>query len=160
MSGFEHDDALRGMLRRARIENVDDSGSQQQLDLSGFKNDKPRKVVRIGSHGIASNPPKESEGVIISLGGGSDRQMALGFEHREHRPKDLPAGTSVLYDDKGNVIRMYGADGLQIEAKLGKIYVKPPDGQNVYLGGNGVDGVYSKVVTSAGAALNVFARVS
>jgi phage gp45-like len=50
---FEHEDAIRSVMRRARVVKVDDSGTQQKLDLRGLASDQPQKIVRIGQHGFA-----------------------------------------------------------------------------------------------------------
>jgi phage gp45-like len=166
---LEHDDAMRSKARRARVVTVDDSGSQQKADLRGLASDRPQKIVRILPHGYSSNPPQDSEGVLLALGGRSDRLMFIGGEHKDYRPKNLKSGQSVLYDDKGNVVFSKGSDGLSVNAKTGvveirsqdnKVTVKPGTGQNVYLGGDGADGAYAKVMTESGASLNVYARIS
>ena len=38
---YEHDDGMRPPTRRARIVKVDDKKSQQLVDISGLKNEKP-----------------------------------------------------------------------------------------------------------------------
>jgi phage gp45-like len=156
---FEHDDAIRSILRRARVLKVDDSGTQQKLDLAGLKNERPQKIVRVLPHGLGSNPPDDAEGVMLQLGGRSDRTMFFGGEHKDYRQKNLKTGQAVLYDDKGNVIFAKGSDGLAVHAKEGKVYVKPADGKNVYLGGDGEDGNYAKVMTESGPAANVYAKI-
>jgi phage gp45-like len=166
---WEHDDAMRSKARRARIVKIDDSGTQQKADLRGLASDQPQKIVRILPHGFTSNPPLESEGVLLALGGRSDRLMFLGGEHKDHRQKNLKSGQAVLYDDKGNVVFSKGGDGISVNARTGvveirsqdnKVTVKPGSGQNVYLGGDGADGSYAKVMTESGASLNVYARIS
>ncbi|PPQ42172.1 phage baseplate assembly protein domain-containing protein [Rhodopseudomonas palustris] len=168
MSYFEHDDALRSMLRRARVLKIDDSGTQQLLDLGGLKSERPEKIVRIQDHGFTSHPPKQAEGVMLQLGGRSSRTMFLGGEHKDHRPKNTAEGNAVLYDDKGNVVWMKSGDGIHLTAKKGqvelrstddKVWVKPGDGKKVYLGGDGTDGTYAAVMTEEGASINVMARV-
>lgn len=169
MSFHDHEDAIRSMVRRARVTKVDDSGSQQLVDLVALASDKPQKIVRVLPHGFSSVPNDDAEGVLLALGGRSDRVMFLGGEHKDHRPKNLQSGQAVLYDDKGNVVFAKGGDGVSVNAKTGvveirsqsdKITLKPGDGKNVYLGGDGTDGVYSKVVTEDGPSMNVFARIS
>lgn len=161
---FEHEDAIRSVMRRARVVKVDDSGTQQKLDLRGLASDQPQKIVRIGQHGFASNPPKDSEGVLLALGGRSGRLMFLGGEHKDHRQKDLKTGQAVLYDDKGNVIFAKGSDGISIKSKDSVVEIEAQghkvtiDGQNIYLGGDGTGGGYSKVMTEAGPSANVFAK--
>lgn len=100
----ELEDAVRAMLRRASILQVDDSGDRQLLDASGFKNDLPRKVARIQDFGLASNPPAGAEGVLACLGGRSDRAVFLGGEHKDYRPRGIPAGGTTIYDANGQAI--------------------------------------------------------
>lgn len=168
MSYFEHDDAIRSIIRRARVIKVDDSGTQQKLNLVGLASDKPEKIVRALPHGFTSNPPADAEGVLLALGGRSDRAMFIGGEHKDHRQKNLKAGQAVLYDDKGNVIFAKGSDGVELDAKTGvvsirsrteKVTVKPGGGKNVYLGGDGTDGAYARVMTESGPSVNVYAKV-
>lgn len=165
---WEHDDALRSMFRRARLIKLDDSGSQQKVDLGGLKNERPKDIVRVLPHGFSSHPNKDSEGVMLQLGGRSDRTLFLGGEHKDHRQKNLNEGNAVLYDDKGNVVFMKGGDGIHVTAKNGevelrstdeKVWVKPGDGKMVFLGGDGTDGTYGFVMTDAGPSVNVKAKV-
>ncbi|MBI1202538.1 MAG: hypothetical protein GC182_08510 [Rhodopseudomonas sp.] len=154
-------DGLIGSIRRATVSLIDDSGDQQLLArVSGHAGEQFSKVPRLQSHGFAANPPSGSSGLFLALGGRSDRLYGLGFEHQDFRQRNLPEGAAVLYDHKGNCIFAKTDNGIQIHAKLGKIYVRPADGEFVYLGGTGDDGhVYSPVVTLAGPSTNVKARV-
>lgn len=151
------DGALAG-LRRGTLIETDDSGTQQLLKLRGIKSEQLQKIVRLMSHGLASHAPKESEGVFLSLGHRSDRIMALGFEHKDKRPKNLVEGAAVLYDAGGNVVHVSMKDGIKIDAKNGDVYVKPSDGKFVFLGGTGADGAYDFVLTASGPAKNVKAK--
>lgn len=164
---YEHDDALRSMLRRARVLKVYDDGTQQKLDLGVLKNERPEKIVRVLPHGFSSNPNADAEGILLQLGGRSDRSLFLGGEHKDYRQKNLKPGEAVLYDDKGNVIYAKGSNGLSVNSKTGqvevrsqndKITVKPGDGEFVYLGGDGTDGTYSFVMTEDGPSINVKAK--
>jgi phage gp45-like len=103
---WEHDDAVRAVLRRFRVLETDDSGTQQKTKLAGLKNERPEEIVRIQGHGITSHAPKESEGVGIPLGGRADRLMILGLEHKDKRPKNLPEGGVALYDADGKVLKI------------------------------------------------------
>jgi len=151
---------LLGLVRRATALGFDDSKAQQFItELRGLKGDAPRQVHRLQPFGLSAVPPSGSEGLVLALGGRSDRLLGLGFEHKDHRPKASAVGTAVLYDDKGNVIFVKGADGIEISASTGKVTIKPAAGQNVYLGGTGDDGTYAKVITESGPAQNVFAKV-
>ena len=155
---YAREDEVRAMLRRAQLIGLDDSGARQLLNLSALKADQPRNVPRMSEFGFSSSPPPGADFLLLSLGGGS-RSMAIGGEHKDFRQANLPSGTSVLYDDKGNVIFAKGSNGIVVKASEGAIVVSPGDGQNLYLGGDGTDGSYSPVRTAAGFSINVFAKV-
>lgn len=149
-----------GTLRRARVEKIDDSGAQQIMrKLVGLKGDQPEDVYRAQPHGFSSHPPAGSEGLFLALGGRSDRLIGIGFEHKDHRPKGSPAGTAMLYDDKGNVVFVKGQSGIVITARQGKVTIKPADDEFVYLGGDGSDGMYDFVLTESGPSVNVKAKI-
>jgi phage baseplate assembly protein V len=156
---YASDNEVRMMLRRAQLVSLDDSGSQQLLDLTALKSDRPRQVPRVMDFGFSSAPPAGADFLMLAAGGGSSRAMAIGGEHKDYRQANLTNGTAVLYDDKGNVIFAKGASGIVVKAKEGTIVVQPADGQMLFLGGDGTDGVYSPVKTVAGDSTNVLARM-
>jgi phage gp45-like len=43
------------------------------------------------------------------LGGGMDRAHILGLEHPQYRPRNLPLGASIHYDNAGNYVKIAGA---------------------------------------------------
>ena len=108
----EDQEAVRSGVRRCFVTKVDDSGKQQLCDLSALKGEELKGVVRILPHGFASNPPNNSEGIIVGLGQRSDRAMVVGLEDPQTRQRNLPTGTAVLYDDKGNIVFMKGDKGI------------------------------------------------
>ena len=130
---YEHDDGLRPTTRRARIIKVDDSKSQQRVDISGLKDEKPKKIWRPQPFGFSSNPPKDSDGVMIQMGSRSDRTLYMEGGHEKHRPKRTPVGGSVLFNDKGDIIRMFPdhADVVhkdKINIRIGKGYKNDDNG--------------------------------
>jgi phage gp45-like len=155
---MHREDEVRLMLRRAQLLSLDDSGSQQLLDLSALKSDRPRKVPRVMEFGFSSSPPAGADFLMLAAGGGMSRAMAIGGEHKDFRKANLPSGASVLYDASGNVIFAKGSSGIMIKATEGTITVSPAPGEMLFLGGDGVDGAYSQVRTVAGVSTNVMAR--
>lgn len=113
---YSSDDVVGSAVRRARITKVDDSGTQQKVDLIGLAAEKPQKIVRVQPHGFSSYPVDDAEGVMIQMSGRSGRTLFLGGEHKDKRPKNLPKGGTVIYDADGNVVRVVG-DDLQIKHK-------------------------------------------
>lgn len=127
MAYHEHDDALRSATRRARVVKVDDSGSQQRIDISGLKNEAPKKIWRTQDFGYSSNPPKDSDGIIDQLGSRSDRTTYRDAGHEKYRPKNTPEGGTVLYNHTGDIVRVFKdkldvVHSKSINIKIGKGY--------------------------------------
>ncbi len=124
---YEHDDAIRSATRRARIVKVDDSQSQQLVDISGLKNELPRKIWRPQDFGFSSNPPPDSDGILQQMGSRSDRTLYRDAGHEKYRPKNTPQGGTVLFNHTGDIIRVF-ADNLdvvhskQLNIRIGKGY--------------------------------------
>jgi hypothetical protein len=104
---YEHEDGMRPTTRRARIVKVDDSKSQQRVDIKGLKNEKPKKIWRPQDFGYSSNPPEDCDGVMIQMGARSDRTLYMDGGHEKYRPKNTPEGGTVLFDHKGDIIRVF-----------------------------------------------------
>lgn len=102
---FEHDDGIRVTTRRARIVKVDDSGTQQLVDLKVLKNEKPKKVWRVMEFGHFSVPPDDTDGAVVQMGSRADRTLYFDGGHKDYRPKDRPAGSSGLFDQYGNLLQ-------------------------------------------------------
>lgn len=157
MSYFETSDAMRGMLRRATILEVDDAGSQQTVRMRGLKGEEFTKVYRAQPHGFTSVPPADSEAFLMALGGRSDRVVMIGGEHKDKRPVGLAAGATALYGADGELVslvqktvRVVG-ETVRVVASA-KCIVEAP---RTDLGGEGG----SKVMTEAGPSSKVFAVV-
>jgi phage gp45-like len=115
----EDQEGVRTALRRAAVTKVDDTGPQQLCELTALAGEKLKQIVRIQPHGFSSNPPDKSKGVLLCLGSRSDRAMILGLEDPKTRQRNLPTGTSILYDDKGNIIFMKGDKGIITDVQKG-----------------------------------------
>jgi hypothetical protein len=107
MASFEHDDALRSNIRRYRIVKVNDEGTQQRVDLSGLVKEKPEKVWRPMPHGFTSNPPPDSDGYMVGMGGRSDRMLYSDGGHKKYRPRNIPVGAAALYNHSGDIVRVF-----------------------------------------------------
>jgi phage gp45-like len=103
----EGKEGLIGSLRRATVTKTDDSGTQQILKkMTGLKTEQFEDVYRPQPHGFSSHAPSGAEGLYLALGGRSDRLVALGFEHKDYRPKNTPEGGTIIYDHTGDAIRV------------------------------------------------------
>lgn len=101
---------VRSQLLRASLTQVDDSGPQQMLALTGLAGQTIGQAVRSQHFGLSSVPPAGAEALILALGGGFDRAHALGVEHPQKRPTGTPAGGTVLYDAYGDAVSIVQAN--------------------------------------------------
>jgi phage baseplate assembly protein V len=100
-------DGLLGSIRRASVVEIDDSGTQQFLKKGkGLKSEQFEQVYRPQPFGMTSNPPAGSEGLLLAMGGRSDRLLGLGFEHKDYRPKDTEIGGTIIYDANGSAVSL------------------------------------------------------
>lgn len=132
---YEVDDATRPTTRRAVIKKVDDSKSQQRVDVEGLKGEKPKKIWRPQDYGFSSNPPKDSDGIIEQMGSRSDRTLYRDAGHQKYRPKRTPEGGSVLFDHKGDIIRVFPehldvVHAKKLNIRIGHGYKAGDDGAN------------------------------
>lgn len=102
-------------LFRVELTETSDGDGQQLLGVKGFPGEELARVPRVMPHGLASHAPKGSHGIGLALGGRRDEVVVLGLEQPASRPRNVPAGGAVLYDDKGNVIRLFGDEGVETE---------------------------------------------
>ena len=116
-------------LAFAEIGEVDDSGTQQLVSHYALAGESHTKVYRPQGHGLSSNPPKGSTGVVVSLGGERSRSVLLGAEHDKYRPTGLKEGETKLYDMSGNVIYMANKSGTTVSTKEGDTMIATPNGK-------------------------------
>lgn len=169
----EHDAALRPILRRFIASKVNDDGTQQRIDGDGLKGESLKNAVRAQHHGLSSVPPEGSEGLMLTLGGRSDRPWILGLEHKDYRPTKLPSGGTALYDASGNIIKVVGDDvtftfdqakngwsvsSKQVSIKATDKHIEIHTSDKVYLGAPH-DGSTARVMTESGPSANVYAKV-
>ena len=126
-----HRNSGPGHHTRAIVKQVDDSGPQQLVEMTGLTGQTFGETVRSQHFGLTSNPPPGSEGVGLHLGGGADRVHALGMEHPQYRPKNLPVGATRLYDKAGNYVDI--RDGVLTAVHAKQITAKVGDNTSVTL---------------------------
>jgi phage baseplate assembly protein V len=63
-------------------------------------------VPRFQNFGFTSHPPKDSEALILHLGGEKNFPIIVSADHREKRLKDLDEGESAVYNAHGSKIHL------------------------------------------------------
>ncbi len=89
---------------------LDHRGGQQFADGKGYAGDILENVHRLETHGFASHPVKGGIGLLFQSRGNRDSAYFIGGENPALRP-DVPQGGKAIYDDKGNIIKLFGDDG-------------------------------------------------
>lgn len=129
----------RNAIRRARVVESQDDGELQLVTFKGFAGEYFKLAVRAQDHGLSSHVPVGSVGTIFMGGGRPDQAFVIGFEHPDHRPKDLKEGESVMYDNKGQTMSMVEGPLSHMKSP-GKIVLEAPEivlKGNVHLGDEG-----------------------
>lgn len=105
--GFDADRHIgRTQILRAMLEETLDDDDFQRLKFKALKNQVPSKIGRSQSFGLTSHAPPGSIGHLLAVGGRTDTAWALGFEHPQHRPRDLGVGHTVLYNALGDAVSL------------------------------------------------------
>ncbi|CUA91253.1 phage baseplate assembly protein [Chelatococcus daeguensis] len=99
-------DEVATMLRRVRLLETDDTGTQQTMRLRGLRGETLSGVVRAQYYGLSSVPPAGAEGVLLTLGGRTDRAMVLGVEAPGVRPTGMQPGETALYGPDGTILKL------------------------------------------------------
>ncbi|MGU3665800.1 phage baseplate assembly protein [Methylobacterium sp. A49B] len=161
----------RTNLFRFELQETDDRGELQTGKGYGYPGEEFDGHHIVRQHGLASNAPVGSHGIGVAGSGERGLVAILGLEHQDYRPRDQKPGQTTIYDDKGNVSRYLGKDGIWHDAKdapqkmTGKtVAIEAKEnahvsGKKVYLGGDGKTGSYARVMTESGPSPFVYARI-
>lgn len=111
---------LANMIGRATVTSVDDARQVQDLQVELLEGEVRDEVERFGEYGFTSVPPKDSEAVVIFVGGRRDHGLAIGVEDRRYRLKNLQPGEVGVYDMTGTRIVLKANGDLEIVPSSGK----------------------------------------
>ena len=97
---------LLHLVSAGRITVVDDTGAIQKLQVQERPGADGSKavadgVLRVAQFGIASSPPIGSEVVLVRLWGNRTLTLAIATNHQPSRLKNLQAGDSSVYYQRG-----------------------------------------------------------
>lgn len=104
----------RNQGHRYTIQKIDDSKEIQLVDGNGLADEQHTELMRLYPHGFSSHSVKDAHMLALGLGGRRDLLIAMGGEHHEKRPKNLPEGDTILYNAEGDAIRIFGKKTIDI----------------------------------------------
>lgn len=98
---------IKNMVGKFILSTVYDSGSIQLIKVSGLESEVLDSVERLQDYGFSSVPPvKNSEVLIIAMGGNRDHPVAIKADCGKFRPKGNTEGVVTMYDMFDNLIKM------------------------------------------------------
>lgn len=99
--------SARLSVRRAELTEVKDDGPFQRITALGYADETIKLAHRVQPFGLTSHPPKGAHGLALLVNGRPDQSVFLGIEHQDYRPKSIPAGTTALYNQYGDIIKVF-----------------------------------------------------
>lgn len=91
--------AFRGVL------TANNSGSPTQLSqISGLADENISELELMQHFGFTSNPPSDTDVVVLPLGGKTSHGVIIATENGNYRIKSLPSGATAVYDRSGTKI--------------------------------------------------------
>lgn len=95
---------ISSMVCCALIKSVNDSGKIQLLKLNMYQDETKDKVERIQEFGFTSNPPDDSEAVVLFIGGNRSHGIVVATDGSKYRIKNLERGGVALYNSNGDKV--------------------------------------------------------
>lgn len=94
-----------------------DSTDIQQLQVTLLAGEVKDQVELMGHFGLASHAPKNSDVVMLSVGGNRDHGIVISTESREFRFKNLGEGEVALYSKDGDYVHLKNGNVIDIKTK-------------------------------------------
>lgn len=116
---------LKGMIVRGVIKSINDSGSRQMVVATLLAGEVKDRIERIQQFGMSSNPPAGASGVFAAAAADRSRLVCIGENHPAHRPKNLPAGETKLYDAFEQFVHLRASGVIEINA-AGTVLINAP----------------------------------
>lgn len=124
------------MIGRGIINLIDATREIQLAQVEMLFDETHDDVERFTDYGFASNPPKKSEAIVLSLGGVRSHNVIIATHNRQFQLKLLESGEVAIYDDLGQKVHLE-RDGISIETPF-KLRVDAPNTQ--WVGNIEIDG--------------------
>jgi len=112
---------LANLVGRGVVKGVDDAKKVQELQVRLIDDTEVRdEIERFQEYGFTSNPPTDSEVVVVFVNGRRDHGLALGAEDRRYRIKNLASGEVAIYSQHGQSITLKANGDIEVTPKAGQ----------------------------------------
>lgn len=91
------------MIGHATLRLIDDSGELRVIQAEALQGELLR-LQMIQHFGFYSRPPLDADIIFNALGGSRNQAVAVAVDHRQHRPRDLADGESIMKDAFGKFL--------------------------------------------------------
>lgn len=112
---------LQMMITKVIVDSVQDSKNIQLVKISGLEGEVMDNVERLQNYGFTSNPPKDSEGLIVCIGGNKDHPVLIAVDNGTSRKMGLSTGEVAFYQANGSFVILKNNGDIQLVPKSGKI---------------------------------------
>jgi len=97
---------IASMVVCALVKSVTDSDGLQILKVQMGRDEVKDDVERIQQFGFTSNPPNDSEAIVLFVGGNRSHGICLATDSSTYRIKNLPSGAVVIYNKNGEYVKL------------------------------------------------------
>lgn len=91
-------------LARATISLVDDSGKVQLIQVVASAMQTIDKVPRFAEYGMTSNPPANTEAIVLFVGGDRSNGVVIATGNSQYRVTGLTSGEVCVHDNTGQKV--------------------------------------------------------
>lgn len=96
---------IMGSIGRALVTGIVDDLQRQNLQVKIHADESADNIERFQNYGMSSHPPKQSEAVLVALGGDLANLVAVAVEDKNCRPQG-EEGDVFLYHREGHNIKL------------------------------------------------------
>lgn len=96
--------ALKNLICRFVLDTTDTAKKMQEVKGELYSEEVKEELEHFQMYGFTSRPPKDSEGIALSVNGNKDHVVVINIDSRQYRLKTLADGEVALYNKEGSAI--------------------------------------------------------
>jgi phage baseplate assembly protein V len=97
---------ILSMVLKGLVNSSTDSGNLQVIEATTLKGEIVPDAERVQEFGFTSRPPKNSEAIVLSLGGNQNHPVIIATDNSAYRLKGLPDGACAIYNKNGDYVKL------------------------------------------------------
>ena len=104
------------IFARSTVECVDDTQSQQRLQVTALSDEVLDSVERCGAYGFTSNPLPGAAAVILFSGGNRGNGVVICTDDERYRVSGLEPGEVAIYNSTGTKVVLKNDGTIEVDA--------------------------------------------